>query len=79
MCTYYAEELVFSSVCLKFPIGLEEKLVACQQHVTELQKTKCYILSQLANVKEAQFCFDMPSNDIVTYMGTHPVVGSGVA
>ena len=39
-----------------------------------LQKMNCYILSQLANAEEAPLYFGMPSNDIVNYMGTHPVV-----
>jgi hypothetical protein len=52
MCSYDAEELVFSSLCLKFPKGLEDKLVAFQQHVTGLQQMNCYILSQLANAED---------------------------
>jgi len=51
--SYDAEEMVFFSVCLKIPTGLEEKLVASQQNVTEVQKMNCYILSQLANVEKA--------------------------
>jgi hypothetical protein len=47
--------MVFSSVCLKFPTGLEEKLVAFQQHVTGLQKMDCYILSKLADGEGAIF------------------------
>jgi len=71
MCCYDEEELVFCSVCLKLPTGLEEKLVAFQLHVTGLQKMNCYILSQLAN---AEKYFDMTSNDTVNYMWTHRVV-----
>jgi len=74
MCSYDEEKLVFSSLCLKFPTGLEEKLVAFLSNVTGLQKMNCYTLSQLANAEEVQLYFYMPSNDIVNYMGTHPVV-----
>jgi hypothetical protein len=76
--SYDAQEPVFSSVCLKFSTGLEEKLVAFQQRMTGLQKMNCYILSKLANGEEAPLCFDIPSNDIVNYMRTHPVVGTVV-
>jgi len=49
MCIYDEEKLISFSVFLKFPTGLQEKLVAFQQHVTGLQKMNCYILSQMAN------------------------------
>jgi hypothetical protein len=47
--------------------------------VTGLQKMDCYILSKLADGEGAIFWFEMPPNDIVNYMRTHPVVGTGVA
>jgi hypothetical protein len=72
--SYEAEELVFFSVCLKLPTGLEEKLVASHQHVTEVHKMNCYILSQLGNGEKSPLCFDMTSNVIVNYMWTHRVV-----
>jgi len=74
MCIYDEEELVFCSVCLKLPTGLDEKLVAFQLHVTGLQKMNCYKLSQLANAEKAPLHFDMTSNDIVNYTWTHLVV-----
>jgi len=33
-----------------------------------------YVLSLLENADEAQMYFDMPSNDMVNFMWTHPVV-----
>ena len=74
MCSYDAEELVFSSLCLIFPTGLEDKLVAFQLHMTGLRKLNRYVPSLLANGDEAPLYFDMPSNDIVNYMLTHPMV-----
>jgi len=74
MCIYDAEELAFSSLCLKFPTVLEEELVAFQLHVTGLRTLNQYVLSLLENADEAQMYFDMPSNDMVNFMWTHPVV-----
>jgi hypothetical protein len=62
------------SLCLKFSTGLADKLVAFQQNVIGLQKMNCYIISQLANPEDTPLYFDMPSNDVVNYVGTHPVV-----
>ena len=74
MCIYDEEELVFCSVCLKLPTGLDEKLVAFQLHVTGLQKMNCYKLSQLANAEKAPLFSDMLSNGVVNYMWIHRVV-----
>ena len=73
MCSYDEEELVFFSVCLKLPTGLEEKLVASQQNVTGLQKMNCYKLSQLENGEKALLYFDMTSNDTLNYIWTYRV------
>ena len=73
MCSYDEEELVFFSVCLKLPRGLEEKLVASQQNVTGLQKMNCYKLGQLENGEKALLYFDMTSNDTLNYMWTYRV------
>ena len=74
MCSYVEEELLFLSVCLKLPTGLEEKHVSFQQHVIEVQKMNCYILSQLANAEKAPLFSDMLSNGVVNYMWIHRVV-----
>jgi len=55
-----AEELVSSSLCLKFPTGPEEMLFAFQQKMTGLQNINRYILSQVANAEEAPLNFVMP-------------------
>jgi hypothetical protein len=62
------------TICQKFPKNLEQELLNYQRYITNLRKTKNFLMGQIANANKTAIYLDMPTNYTLEKKGVKEVL-----